>query len=405
MGKNVNQSSQLITSETEKNTTHNSRPSTHNQIKTPPMKTTITLLLIIISSLQILSAQDVIKRKDGTEMLTKVIGQTATEIEYKLFYYQDGAAAKMQKKDIISIQYQNGTTESFDANAASNATTSTNSYAGNTNVSSDLNQNLDKLSIKIEELTKSGQKQSKEEIQLLTESLKGLKDAIATLNNTIEQGNQKNAEQNKEIVNKLNSVNTSLTDLKDANETKDKDVIVPKKAGMGIHYVFGGIQLLPGIGSDLFGKDGNPAQMLMGSAVSFSFSGGLTKKRGFRFEGDFAYLSGIAEPDRDYPTNLLLVDLKLLGALHLTRVNIFVGPSLTILGGQLFGERGGGVGAGLHFNGEYMVSSHFAITTSAGFNVLGFFLPGSASSSSNDIPTQTIGTFLGHGSIGVKYSF
>lgn len=57
------------------------------------------------------NAQDVIKMKDGTEIQAKISDITQDEIKYKNFDYQDGPTFTINKSDVSTITYSNGTTE------------------------------------------------------------------------------------------------------------------------------------------------------------------------------------------------------------------------------------------------------------------------------------------------------
>lgn len=58
-------------------------------------------------------AQDVIVKKDGSTILSKVIEIGSTEIKYKKFSNQDGPTYSIYKSEIQTINYENGEKENF----------------------------------------------------------------------------------------------------------------------------------------------------------------------------------------------------------------------------------------------------------------------------------------------------
>ena len=63
---------------------------------------------------QILSAQDVIVKKDNSTILSKVLEISDIEIKYKKWNNQDGPIYTIKKTDVVSINYQNGDIDKFD---------------------------------------------------------------------------------------------------------------------------------------------------------------------------------------------------------------------------------------------------------------------------------------------------
>lgn len=69
-------------------------------------------IAIVLSMICVhLYAQDFIVLKTGTEVKTKVIEVTPTEIKYRLFENLDGPLITINKSDAILIRYSNGTNE------------------------------------------------------------------------------------------------------------------------------------------------------------------------------------------------------------------------------------------------------------------------------------------------------
>ena len=71
------------------------------------------LFLLLLCSASI-SAQDIIVKKDGSTILSKVIEIGSTEIKYKKFSNLNGPTYSITKVEILSINYENGEKESFD---------------------------------------------------------------------------------------------------------------------------------------------------------------------------------------------------------------------------------------------------------------------------------------------------
>jgi len=69
----------------------------------------ITLCIISIST----NAQDLITKKDGTDISAKVLEVTITEIKYKKFENLSGPIFTMLKSDVLMIRYENGTKDIF----------------------------------------------------------------------------------------------------------------------------------------------------------------------------------------------------------------------------------------------------------------------------------------------------
>ena len=62
---------------------------------------------------EMVTAQDVILKKDNTTVLSKVIEVTSTEIKYKKWSNQDGPTYSIDRSEVSSINYENGEVESF----------------------------------------------------------------------------------------------------------------------------------------------------------------------------------------------------------------------------------------------------------------------------------------------------
>ena len=77
----------------------------------------LSITLILITSWVI--AQDVIVKKDGSTILSKVEKVGITEIEFKKWSNQDGPIYTINRSEVLSINYQNGDIDSFCDNNSS----------------------------------------------------------------------------------------------------------------------------------------------------------------------------------------------------------------------------------------------------------------------------------------------
>lgn len=94
------------------------------------MKTTAKLFIIILLSCVtgMVTAQDVILKKDNSTILSKVLEVNNTEIKYKKWSNLDGPTYSITRSEVTSISYQNGEVEKF----SDNASEPTQTNAGNT---------------------------------------------------------------------------------------------------------------------------------------------------------------------------------------------------------------------------------------------------------------------------------
>lgn len=71
-------------------------------------------LIFIIASIllgQVVCAQDIIQKKDATEIQAKVLKITDTEIEYKRWDNPDGPVYTIPAEEVFTITYPNGNKE------------------------------------------------------------------------------------------------------------------------------------------------------------------------------------------------------------------------------------------------------------------------------------------------------
>lgn len=77
------------------------------------MKHLLVLLLLLCSA--VANAQDVIVKKDGSTILSKVLEIGQEEIKYKKYDNLDGPTYTIQKSELQAINYQNGAKDMFSA--------------------------------------------------------------------------------------------------------------------------------------------------------------------------------------------------------------------------------------------------------------------------------------------------
>ncbi|MDR1155238.1 MAG: hypothetical protein LBL04_11055 [Bacteroidales bacterium] len=77
------------------------------------MKQVILTLIIVLSGLQSILAQDIIVRKDGSEVQAKVLEVTPDQIKYQRSDNPDGPAYTENKNRLLKIKYANGLEDVF----------------------------------------------------------------------------------------------------------------------------------------------------------------------------------------------------------------------------------------------------------------------------------------------------
>lgn len=73
------------------------------------------------------NAQDVIVKKDGSTILSKVLEVNPSDIKYKKFSNQNGPTYTINKSEVMAINYENGEKDLFDDVSPSNTSTQTSS--------------------------------------------------------------------------------------------------------------------------------------------------------------------------------------------------------------------------------------------------------------------------------------
>lgn len=96
---------------------------------TPKVKIFLALITLCLA-FQKVKAQDVIVKKDGTTILSKVLEVNAENLKYKKFKNLQGPTYSMSLSEIISVNYENGEKDTFgkidnSINESSNQMTST----------------------------------------------------------------------------------------------------------------------------------------------------------------------------------------------------------------------------------------------------------------------------------------
>ena len=88
------------------------------------MKQTTLLLLLLLAAITGYS-QDIITKKNGEDIKSKVLEITPTEIKYKKFETPDGATYTIYKNEVLMIRYQDGTKDMFSNQYRSEQNTNT----------------------------------------------------------------------------------------------------------------------------------------------------------------------------------------------------------------------------------------------------------------------------------------
>ena len=73
----------------------------------------VSMILAAFCLAEVSSAQDVIVKKDGSTILSKVLEVNTSDIKYKKFSNQNGPTYTINKSEIMSINYENGDKDTF----------------------------------------------------------------------------------------------------------------------------------------------------------------------------------------------------------------------------------------------------------------------------------------------------
>ncbi len=95
------------------------------------MKRFFLVITVLLSAALAVSAQDLITKKDGSDIQAKILEVTSTEVKYKKYSNLEGPTFTLPKSDILIIRYENGENEVFNSNQNSSAlNTSNDVYPG-----------------------------------------------------------------------------------------------------------------------------------------------------------------------------------------------------------------------------------------------------------------------------------
>ena len=83
------------------------------------MKRTFLVTLLLVCAAFTVSAQDIITKKDGTDIKAKVSEVGTTDIKYKSFSNLDGPTYTISKKDVLMVTYENGERDVFGSQSTS----------------------------------------------------------------------------------------------------------------------------------------------------------------------------------------------------------------------------------------------------------------------------------------------
>ena len=112
------------------------------------MKKNIILFIASFLWCTALVAQDVIVRKDGSTIISKVLEVNQSDVKYKKHSNLNGPTYTINKSDILSINYENGEKEKYDNDSAPIVAESKQVSGGVAKPESD-NQSVIKICIKI----------------------------------------------------------------------------------------------------------------------------------------------------------------------------------------------------------------------------------------------------------------
>ena len=78
------------------------------------MRKVICCLYLLICSVEILCAQDILTKRSGEDIKTIVLEISPNEVKYKLYEEPDGVTYMINKSDVLMIRYKSGRTEVFE---------------------------------------------------------------------------------------------------------------------------------------------------------------------------------------------------------------------------------------------------------------------------------------------------
>lgn len=88
------------------------------------MERTFILFITLLLWYATLLAQDVIVKKDGSTIISKVLEINQTDVKYKNYSNQNGPVYIIKKSELLAINYENGTKDCFDVDESKSAPSS-----------------------------------------------------------------------------------------------------------------------------------------------------------------------------------------------------------------------------------------------------------------------------------------
>lgn len=85
------------------------------------MKRLFLIIAVLLSVALTVSAQDLITKKDGSDIQAKILEVTSTEVKYKKYSNLEGPTFTLPKSDILIVRYENGENEVFNSSQKSSA--------------------------------------------------------------------------------------------------------------------------------------------------------------------------------------------------------------------------------------------------------------------------------------------
>ena len=76
----------------------------------------LLFFLAFLTTATTLSGQDIITKKDGTDIQARILEITTSEVKYKKFSNIDGPIFTLPKSEILTVRYENGENEVFSEN-------------------------------------------------------------------------------------------------------------------------------------------------------------------------------------------------------------------------------------------------------------------------------------------------
>jgi hypothetical protein len=88
------------------------------------MKKSTTTMMMLLLSISLCFSQDIITKKSGEDIQSKIMEVTQTEVKYKIFDNQEGPLFTLLKSDVLMIRYKNGSKDVFNDSKSSTSSAS-----------------------------------------------------------------------------------------------------------------------------------------------------------------------------------------------------------------------------------------------------------------------------------------